>query len=110
MVNKYFMHILSLVTDNNPSSILEVINGPRREKICLWEFAKNTGADQPAHLRSLISAFVIRFLESIICKLATGEISIFQMVSVAKYTGLKLALSETPKQGFLVTRPKLYKA
>ena len=33
-------------------------NGPRREKTCL---ANNTGAVQPAHLRSLISAFVIRF-------------------------------------------------
>ena len=40
-------------------------------------FANNKDADQPAHLRSLISAFVIPFLESIICKLATGEISIF---------------------------------
>ena len=39
--------------------------------------ANNTGADQPAHPRSLISAFVIRYLESIICKLATGDISIF---------------------------------
>ena len=35
------------------------------------------GADQPAHLRSLISAFVIRFLESIIYKHAADEISIF---------------------------------
>ena len=51
--------------------------GPRREKTCLRGFANNTGADQPAHPRSLISALVIRFLESIICKLATGEISIF---------------------------------
>ena len=39
-------------------------------------FANNTGEDQPAHLGSLISAFVIRFLESYICKLAEGEISI----------------------------------
>ena len=30
-------------------------------------FANNTGADQPAHPRSLIRAFVIHFLESIIC-------------------------------------------
>ena len=51
--------------------------GPRREKTCLRGFANNTGADQPAHPRSLISAFVIRFWESIICKLASGEISIF---------------------------------
>ena len=45
-----------------------------REKTCLQGFASNTGADQPAHPRSLISAFVIRFLESIIYKLASGEI------------------------------------
>ena len=39
-------------------------NGPRREKTCLGGggVANNTGADQPVHLRSLISAFVIRFL------------------------------------------------
>ena len=47
-------------------------SGPQREKTCLRGFANNTGADQPAHPRSLVSAFVIRFLESIICKLATG--------------------------------------
>ena len=40
-------------------------------------FANNTGAYQPAHPRSLISAYVIRFLESIICKFATGKISLF---------------------------------
>ena len=50
--------------------------GPRREKTCLWGFANNTGADQPAQPCSLISTFVIRVLESIICVLATGEILI----------------------------------
>ena len=50
------------------------IFGPRR---CLWMFAKNTGEDQPAHPRRLISAFVIRFVESIISKLATSKMSIF---------------------------------
>ena len=39
--------------------------------------ANNTGADQPAHPRNLISAFVVRFLSSIKCKLATGKISFF---------------------------------
>ena len=34
-------------------------------------------ADQPAHPGSLISAFVIRFSDSILCNLATGDISIF---------------------------------
>ena len=45
----------------------------RRKKTCLQGFANNTGADQPAHPRSLISTFVIRFLERIMSKLATGE-------------------------------------
>ena len=65
--------ILKQVTEQ--SSLL--LYGPRREKTCLPGFANNIGADQPAHLRSLISGFVIRFLESNVCKLASGEISIF---------------------------------
>ena len=52
-------------------------NGPRYEKTCLRWLANNTGADQPAHPRSLISAFVIRILERTISKLATSEISFF---------------------------------
>ena len=46
-------------------------------------FANNKGEDQPAHPRSLISAFVIRLSENIISKIATREILIFQLVSVA---------------------------
>ena len=45
---------------------VQTIYGPRREKTCLRWSANNTGTDQPAHPRSLISAFVIRFFESII--------------------------------------------
>ena len=60
----------------------------------------NKGADQPAHPRSLISAFVIPVLESTFSKLAISEISIFYLVSLADETGLSLALSETPKTGF----------
>ena len=56
---------------------VETVFGPRREKTCLRGFANNTGADQPAHPRSLISAFVFRFLERIISRLAMSEISIF---------------------------------
>ena len=51
--------------------------GLRREKTCLRQFANNTGADQPTHPHRLISAFVIHYLESIICKLATDKISFF---------------------------------
>ena len=40
-------------------------------------FVNNKGADQPAHLCSLISAFVIRLLESIISRFAMSEISFF---------------------------------
>ena len=81
-------------------------NGPQREKTCLRGFVNNKGADQPARSRSLISAFVIRLLKRIILRLATSEISPFYLVSVAEETGLSLASSETPKTGFLATRPK----
>ena len=50
---------------------------PRREKTCLRWSANNKGTDQPAHTRSLISAFVICLLESIISKLAKGKILLF---------------------------------
>ena len=56
-------------------------------------------------LRSLISAFVIHLLKSIISRLATSEISLFYLVSVVEETGLSLALSETPKTSFLTARP-----
>ena len=51
--------------------------GPRREKTGLRWFAKSKGVDQPAHPRSLISAFVIRLLKSMISKLASNELSVF---------------------------------
>ena len=70
-------------------------------------FANNKDTDQPAHPCRLISAFVFRFLEGIICKLNTGEISIVLLVSVAEEKGFKLALTEAPKTGFLATRPKI---
>ena len=54
------------------------------------------------------SAFVVPVLERSICRLATGKISNFWLVPVAEETGLKLALSETPKTGFLAARPKCF--
>ena len=53
---------------------------------------------------SLINAFAIGLLESIISRLATGEISIFYQVSVAEVTGMNLALTETPDR-FSPMRP-----
>ena len=37
---------------------------PQTRETCLQMFASNTGAVQPAHARSLISAFVIRCAQS----------------------------------------------
>ena len=42
--------------------IMSLWQGPRHEKTCLRGVANNTGADQPVHQRSLISAFVIPVL------------------------------------------------
>ena len=78
---------------------------PQREKTCLGGFANNKGADQPAHACSLINAFVIRFSESSKPKLATNDISMFYIVSVAEQAGLRLTWSDTPKTGFVATRP-----
>ena len=39
---------------------------PGHEKMCFMSYANNKGTDQPAHQRSLISAFVVRLLDSII--------------------------------------------
>ena len=45
---------------------------------------KNKGTGQPAHLPSLISAFVIRLLKSMISKHDTSEFFLFWLVSVAE--------------------------
>ena len=58
----------------------------------------NKDADQPAHLCSLISTFVIRLLESIIYKILHKQ----KLDSVAKETGLSLTVSETRQTGFVM--------
>ena len=61
-----------------------IIMGHGRKKNCLWGGgggggggANNKSADQPANQRSLVNAFVILLLESIISRLAKSEISFF---------------------------------
>ena len=61
------------------------------------------GADHP---RSLISAFIVRCLDSTIPILAIAEISRLWQVSVAEQADLCLPRSQSPKTGFLVTRLK----
>ena len=41
------------------------LSEPGHEKTCLMSYANNKGAYQPAHPRSLISAFVVPCLDSI---------------------------------------------
>ena len=75
-------------------------NEPGHEKMCLKSNANNKGADQPAHSRSLINAFVVRCLDSIISLDSIAEISRLWLASVAAQAGLCLAWSETPEYTF----------
>ena len=71
--------------------------GLNARKTCL-QGLQTTKAQTDPHL-----SFVI--FESIISKLATGEISIFKLVSVAKETGLSLSLSDPPRHVLLHQGP-----
>ena len=64
-------------------------------------YVNNKGADQPAHPHSLISAFVVRCLDSIIPLVSISEISSLHLTSVAVQAGLSLTWSQTPKTVFL---------
>ena len=68
--------------------------------MCLMPYANNKGADQPAHPTSLISAFVVRSLDSIIYLVSRSEISRFKLVSVAEQAGLNLTWSQTLEDTF----------
>ena len=68
--------------------------------MCLMPYANNKGADQPAYPRSLISTFIVRCLDSMICILALSKVSRFQQVSVAEQTGLNLTLSKILEDTF----------
>ena len=56
---------------------LKRICGPGHANMCLMPYANNKDADQPAHPPSLISAFVVRCLDSMICILAISKVSRF---------------------------------
>ena len=81
-------------------------NWPSRDKTGLRGFANNTGADQPVHPRSLISAFVIRFF---------GKYYIYAcyrwnfnfLASLCSWEDrFETRFDETPKTGFLAMRAK----
>ena len=68
--------------------------------MCLKSYANNKGADQFAHPGSLISAFVVCCLDSIIYLDSIDEISRLQLASVVVQVSLCLAWSETPEDTF----------
>ena len=72
-ITKFNIQIIKLdkIKLNSHKNIIE----PGHEKMCLISYANNKGADQPAHPRSLISAFVVRCLDSIISLDSIAEIS-----------------------------------
>ena len=76
---------------------------------CLTSYANNKGADQLAHPRSLISAFVVRCLNSIISLDSIAEISRLYLASVATQADLCLAWSETSEDTFCRVVAQLYK-
>ena len=63
-------------------------------------YANNKGADQPAHPRSLISAFVVRCLDSIMSLVSGTNISSLMLASVAAQVSLSLTWLETPEDTF----------
>ena len=60
-------------------------------------YANNKGADQPAHPCSLISTFVVRCLDSVICIFAISKVSRFLLASVAEQADLNVTWSKIPK-------------
>ena len=66
--------------------------------MCLMSYANNKGTDQPAHPHSLINAFVVRCLDSIVPILAKFKISRIYLISVGEQAGLSLTWSQTPRR------------
>ena len=56
------------------SFLKSMLIGPGHVKICLMPYANNKGTDQPVHPCSLISTFVVRCLDSMICILALSKV------------------------------------
>ena len=63
-------------------------------------YANDKGADQPAHPRSLISAFVVRCLDSVMSLVSGTKISSLMLASVAEQARLCLTWSDTPEDMF----------
>ena len=89
----------SKISDTQTTTVYIILNETRHEKTCLMPYANNKGTDQPAHLRSLISAFVLRCLDSIILVLAKAE--------QTEQAGLSLTWSHTSEDRFTRVEAKI---
>ena len=71
-------------------------------KMCLMPYANNKGADQLAHARSLISAYVFHCMDRIIHVplLAIAEISRPYLISSVEQAGLSVTWSQIPEDTF----------
>ena len=63
-------------------------------------YANNKGADQPVHPRSLISAFVVHCLDSVMSLVSITKISSLMLDFVAEQASLSLTWSNTPEDTF----------
>ena len=71
-------------------------------------YANNKGTDHPAHQRSLISAFVVRCLDSVMSLVSSSQISSLMLAPVAEQVSLSLTLSETPEDTFSHDEAQFY--
>ena len=63
-------------------------------------YAENKGADQPAHPRSLISAFVVRCLDSIIPIFDTSKFSRLSLASEDEQASVNLTWTQPRSRDF----------
>ena len=71
-------------------------------------YAKNKGANRPVHPRSLINAFVVRSVDSILSLVSRSEISRFYLISIAEQAGLNITWSQTPEDTFSLDGPNFH--
>ena len=88
------------VNHKTTKQLLQIIWATSWENLFL-PYANNKDADQPAHLRSLVSVFVIHCLDSIIPPFSISEISRSLWLGRPVWV---LPGRKPPKMGFLVTR------
>ena len=87
-------------TGNGRSQVRHNICDPGHEKTHLMSYANNKGADQPAHPRSLISAFVVRCLDSVVSLVSVIKISSLMPASVAERASLSRTGRKPPEDMF----------